>query len=90
MATKARRIKMTSAKGSTAPASKPMIKDFYANSIVFVTGGTGFLGKALLEKLLRTCDKVQTVYILMREKKQEISNDRFQKWLQDTVRYTLI
>lgn len=67
-----------------------MIKDFYADSTVFVTGGTGFLGKALLEKLLRTCDKVQTVYVLMREKKQQSCDDRFQKWLQDPVRYALL
>ena len=29
------------------------IKDFYKNKVVFLTGGTGFIGKLLIEKLLR-------------------------------------
>lgn len=28
--------------------------DFYKNKNIFITGGTGFLGIALIEKLLRT------------------------------------
>ena len=29
------------------------IQKFYENSNVFITGGTGFLGKLIIEKLLR-------------------------------------
>lgn len=29
------------------------ISDFYRDKVVFVTGGTGFIGKIVVEKLLR-------------------------------------
>ena len=41
---------------------------FYDGQNVFITGGTGFMGKVLVEKLLRSTD-VATVFILIREKK---------------------
>lgn len=36
---------------------------------IFVTGGTGFLGKVLIEKLLRCCPDVKKIYILIRTKR---------------------
>lgn len=44
------------------------IQKFYSGSTVFLTGASGFLGKIVLEKLLRSCN-VGTIYLLMREKK---------------------
>ncbi|XP_023212310.1 fatty acyl-CoA reductase 1-like [Centruroides sculpturatus] len=44
------------------------ILKFYENRDIFVTGATGFLGKILLEKLLRTCN-ARKIYILVRSKK---------------------
>ncbi|KAI4470301.1 male sterility protein 2-related [Holotrichia oblita] len=35
---------------------------------IFVTGGTGFMGKVLVEKLLYSCSDLGTLYILMRPK----------------------
>lgn len=29
------------------------IKDFYKDKVVFLTGGTGFIGKLMIEKMLR-------------------------------------
>lgn len=46
----------------------PTIKDYYRDKIVFVTGGTGFIGKCLVEKLLRT-GEVREVIILVRPKR---------------------
>lgn len=45
------------------------IREFYRDKSVFITGATGFLGKVLLEKLLRSCPEVENVYVLVRQKK---------------------
>lgn len=37
------------------PNHKIGIKEFYAGKNVLLSGCTGFLGKVVLEKLLRTC-----------------------------------
>jgi len=45
------------------------IVDFYAGRTVLVTGATGFMGKVLLEKLLRSCPTITRIYVLIRPKK---------------------
>ncbi|XP_047097962.1 fatty acyl-CoA reductase 1-like isoform X2 [Schistocerca piceifrons] len=45
------------------------VADWYAGRGVLVTGATGFLGKAIVEKLLRSCPDVGTVYLLVRHKR---------------------
>jgi fatty acyl-CoA reductase len=45
------------------------IADFYNGKSVFITGGTGFLGKILIEKLLRSCPGIKSIYLLMRPKR---------------------
>lgn len=42
------------------------IEKFYADKSVFLTGGTGFLGKILIEKLLRSCPRLKKIYVLIR------------------------
>lgn len=44
------------------------IPETFRNGTVLVTGSTGFLGKLLTEKLLRSCP-VKTVAVLVRSKK---------------------
>lgn len=44
------------------------IAKWYSKKDVFVTGGTGFVGKCLVEKLLRDCPDIGKIYILIREK----------------------
>ena len=46
-------------------ASSP-VAAFFRGQSVFVTGATGFVGKALTEKLLRSCRDIKTIYILLR------------------------
>lgn len=62
----------------------PRIPEFFAGQEIFITGGTGFIGKALIEKLLRSCPEVKTIYILMRPKKGQSINERL-KFLCDQV-----
>ncbi|XP_058820697.1 putative fatty acyl-CoA reductase CG5065 [Topomyia yanbarensis] len=55
---------------------KPSIPSFYSGRDIFITGGTGFMGKVLIEKLLRSCGGVNRIFILLREKKQKTIQDR--------------
>uniref|UniRef100_A0A182M294 Fatty acyl-CoA reductase n=1 Tax=Anopheles culicifacies TaxID=139723 RepID=A0A182M294_9DIPT len=52
----------------------PMFKDRH----VLITGGTGFLGKALIEKLLRCCPEIGQIYLLVRAKKGKSPRQRLE------------
>lgn len=39
--------------------------EFYKNKNIFITGGTGFLGIALIEKLLRTTPDVIIGFVFL-------------------------
>lgn len=43
--------------------------EWFSGRSVFITGGTGYMGKVLLEKLLRECDGIDSIYILCRPKR---------------------
>jgi fatty acyl-CoA reductase len=45
------------------------VREFYKDKSIMLTGCTGFLGKIILEKILRTCSDFKKVYILIRPKK---------------------
>lgn len=61
------------------------IKAFYRNAVVLITGGTGFLGKVLIEKLLRSCDNIRCIYVLLRPKRGLSSEQRHKELLQNPV-----
>lgn len=44
-------------------------KSFYAGKSVLVTGATGFVGKVLVAKLLKSCASIKAIYVLIRTKK---------------------
>ncbi|XP_070504908.1 putative fatty acyl-CoA reductase CG5065, partial [Chironomus tepperi] len=52
------------------------IPEFYSGKSVFITGATGFLGKILVEKLLRSCPNIKNIYLLMRPKKDQKMHER--------------
>lgn len=45
------------------------ITEYYHGKKILVTGATGFCGKVLVEKLLRSCESITSIYVLMRSKK---------------------
>ncbi|XP_046420210.1 putative fatty acyl-CoA reductase CG5065 [Neodiprion pinetum] len=61
------------------------IESFFANAVILVTGATGFLGKALLEKLLRSCPRLGTIYVLIRAKKGQSVEQRHQELMDNPV-----
>lgn len=57
------------------------ITEFYANKSIFITGVTGFVGKVLLEKLLRACRNLRTIYVLLRSKDGQDHKQRLEELL---------
>ncbi|XP_065213224.1 putative fatty acyl-CoA reductase CG5065 isoform X2 [Planococcus citri] len=49
-------------------SSESQISAFYALKNVLITGGTGFMGKVLIWKLLYSCPELNTIYVLIRDK----------------------
>ncbi|XP_039752197.1 putative fatty acyl-CoA reductase CG5065 [Pararge aegeria] len=65
------------------------VAEFYADKSVFVTGGTGFMGKVLVEKLLRSCPKIKKIYLLMRPKRGQDVASRLAELTQSPLFETL-
>ena len=57
------------------------ISEFYDGKSVLVTGSTGFLGKVIVEKLLRSCEGIENVYLLVRPKKNKTADDRLNSFI---------
>jgi len=61
------------------------IQEFFRDAVVFLTGGTGFMGKVLVEKLLRTCPHIKHIYLLIRSKKGKNVDERLEDIFEDRV-----
>lgn len=61
------------------------IATFYKNKNIFITGGTGFVGIALVEKILRSCPEVGKVFLLMRPKKGKEIQERLEDITKNSV-----
>lgn len=61
------------------------IKHFYDGAEIFITGGSGFVGKVLVEKLLRSCPGIKVIHLLMRPKKETSAVERIEKLSENLV-----
>ena len=60
------------------------IQQFYHGKTVFVTGATGFMGKVLVEKLLRSTT-VSKIYVLIRPKKGVATQTRLKHLMEARI-----
>lgn len=65
------------------------IQKYYQHKTVFITGGNGFMGKVLIEKLLHSCTEVRKIFILLRSKRNKSAENRLSSMLQLPVRKKL-
>ncbi|XP_030764919.1 fatty acyl-CoA reductase 1-like isoform X3 [Sitophilus oryzae] len=72
--------------------SSKSVREFYKGKTIFITGATGFFGKALIEKLLRSCPDIHRIHGLVRTKKgktlKERSENMFSNPIFDVLRDT--
>ena len=61
------------------------IIQFYERKCVFITGATGFMGKVLVEKLLRSCPDIDKIFLLLRPAKGKDVSSRLQEFIQSQV-----
>lgn len=61
-----------------------LVSDFYKNAVVMITGGTGFIGKVLIEKLLRMFG-IKRIYLLVRVKNNMSVDERIEHFFKESV-----
>uniref|UniRef100_A0A2H1VU98 Fatty acyl-CoA reductase n=1 Tax=Spodoptera frugiperda TaxID=7108 RepID=A0A2H1VU98_SPOFR len=64
------------------------VQQFYKGTTIFLTGGSGFLGKQFMEKIFRSCE-IERIYILLRPKKGKTIAQRLTYILKDPLYETL-
>ena len=65
--------------------SGDIVDEFYNDSVILITGGTGFIGKVLVEKLLRSFN-IKKIYLLVRSKNNLTVDERIQDFFKESVR----
>lgn len=50
-------------------ASSLSVREYFSGRSILISGGTGFMGKVMIEKLLYSIPEIDTIYILMRPKR---------------------
>lgn len=76
---------------STLPKDFPdRISKIFIGKNILVTGGTGFVGKVFIEKIIRMCPEVQCLYLLAREKRGKDPQTRLKEYFAGAVSCSLV
>lgn len=65
------------------------IAKWFTDQVIFITGATGFMGKVLVEKLLRDCSDIKECYLLMRTKRGVEPEQRREDYINHMVFFFL-
>ncbi|XP_076256709.1 fatty acyl-CoA reductase 1-like [Rhynchophorus ferrugineus] len=60
---------------------KISIPEYFRGKKIFMTGGCGFIGKVLIELLLRFCPDISLIYVLVRNKRGRTPEERVKEML---------
>eukprot|EP00352_Strombidinopsis_acuminata_P008819 CAMPEP_0176366532 /NCGR_PEP_ID=MMETSP0126-20121128/21249_1 /TAXON_ID=141414 ORGANISM="Strombidinopsis acuminatum, Strain SPMC142" /NCGR_SAMPLE_ID=MMETSP0126 /ASSEMBLY_ACC=CAM_ASM_000229 /LENGTH=51 /DNA_ID=CAMNT_0017723997 /DNA_START=46 /DNA_END=201 /DNA_ORIENTATION=- len=47
------------------------VEKFFAGKVILLTGTTGFIGKVILEKIIRSAPDFKKIYVMARQKKNQ-------------------
>ena len=72
---------MDAATIETHEGRTPSVSEFYAGKGILITGGTGFLGKCIVFRLLYDCPDLDRIYLLLRKKRQFSYSQRVERYL---------
>ena len=61
------------------------LNNIYKNSTIFITGGTGFIGKVTLEKILRLFPDISKIYLLIRNNNKNNYKERYNILINNTI-----
>ncbi|XP_046980428.1 fatty acyl-CoA reductase 1-like [Schistocerca americana] len=65
--------------------SGPRVPQWYGGHSVLVTGATSFLGMTIVEKLLRSCPDIGTIYMLARPKRGLDPQERLEDYVSNVL-----
>lgn len=85
MATTVVHREMMATTTTTTAAAAAGIAESYAGRSIFITGATGFMGKIMVEKLLRDCGELRCIYLLIRAKKGVDPAQRKEEYVKNIV-----
>jgi nucleoside-diphosphate-sugar epimerase len=63
------------------------IRDFYRGKVLLITGCTGFIGKVMLEKLIRSCPDIGRIYVIIRQREGITLEQRLKKEIFDSIMF---
>jgi FlaA1/EpsC-like NDP-sugar epimerase len=46
------------------------VRDYYNGKAILMTGGTGYIGKIIIEKMIRCLPQIKRIYVMVRSKKE--------------------